>query len=237
MRMVALFDPLIAEWFSATIGAPTPLQTRTWTRIADGDHLLITAPTGSGKTLAACLWAINQLVRQRWGRGRPRVLYVSPLKALNEDIRRNLMEPIRGLSTKFKAAGVAFPALNVATRSGDTTSAERRRMLRQPPEILVTTPESLNLLLSSRGGRTLLDGLQTVILDELHAVLGTKRGTHLITAVERLVALSGEFQRIGLSATVRPLVVAAQLLGGYRLEAQLHSQGSGKPLEPRFINC
>ena len=215
-RLPDLFHPLIARWFSRTIGGPTQLQERAWNHIAQGDHLLLTAPTGSGKTLAAFLWAINQLIQGHWVTGSPCVLYVSPLKALNEDIRRNLRQPLQELKACSESDGVSIPDISIATRSGDTPPEERRRMLRQPPQILITTPESLNLLLSSKGGRTLLRGLKTVILDELHAILGSKRGTHLITAVERLVALSGEFQRIGLSATIRPPGTAAAFLGGYQ---------------------
>jgi len=211
------FHPHIADWFTHGVGQPTALQQDAWDRISQGEHVLISAPTGSGKTLAAFLWAIDQLVRGCWRPGRPRVLYVSPLKALNEDVRRNLIQPVKAIQSIFETAGDPVPTLAIATRSGDTPQEARRRMLRQPPEILITTPESLNLLLSSQGGRTLLDGLRTVILDELHAVLGNKRGTHLITAVERLVELSGEFQRIGLSATIRPLKLAAKFLGGFRL--------------------
>ncbi|GFO66804.1 DEAD/DEAH box helicase [Geomonas limicola] len=178
-------------------------------------HVLVSAPTGSGKTLAAFLWSINQLVSGSWPRGATRVIYVSPLKALNNDVRRNLLVPLEQLRERFAAEKVPFPQLQVVTRSGDTPAGERRRMLRSPPEILITTPETLNILLASRGSRELLTGIETVILDEIHAVAGTKRGTHLITAVERLTLLSGEFQRIALSATVRPLEPVAEFVGGY----------------------
>ena len=208
------FHPLIRKWFTERMGAPTDIQSRAWPQIARGRHVLATAPTGSGKTLTAFLWAINQLVTDVWGRGQTRILYVSPLKALNNDIRRNLTMPLDEIKSCFKEAGADFPEICVMTRSGDTPAEERRRMVRRPPEILITTPESLNILLSSRTGRAMLTGIATVILDEIHAVVGTKRGTHLITAVERLVRISGEFQRIALSATVKPLSKVAEFIGG-----------------------
>ncbi|MDQ5984943.1 MAG: ATP-dependent RNA helicase DbpA [Syntrophus sp. SKADARSKE-3] len=209
------FHPLLATWFTRRLGVPTDIQARAWPKIIKGSHALITAPTGSGKTLAAFLWAINQLVTGAWSTGQTRVLYVSPLKALNNDIRRNLLEPLEEMKNCFREAGVPFPEIGVVTRSGDTPADERRQMLRRPPEILITTPESINILLSSRSGRTMLTGIATVILDEIHAVVGTKRGTHLITAVERLVRLSGEFQRLTLSATVKPLETVADFVGGF----------------------
>lgn len=209
------FHPLIARWFADRLGPPTEVQLRAWGEVIAGRHLLVTAPTGSGKTLAAFLWAINQLVSGAWPRGETRVLYVSPLKALNNDVRKNLLTPLRELATCFADAGVEFPQIGVETRSGDTPGSERQRMLRHPPEILITTPESLNILLTSASGRQILTGITTVILDEIHAVAGTKRGTHLITAVERLVPLAGEFQRIALSATVRPLETVADFVGGF----------------------
>lgn len=215
-KAVPTFHPVLQRWFSAAVGRPTDIQERAWPVIAAGNHVLITAPTGSGKTLAAFLWSLNQLLTGVWPRGRLRVLYVSPLKALNNDVRRNLLEPLRGLDEAFRAAGEAVPQIAVLTRSGDTPGEERRRMARRPPEILITTPESFNLLLSSHSGRSMLTGIRTVILDEIHAVVGTKRGTHLITAVDRLVPLSGEFQRIALSATVNPLEGVAAFVGGFR---------------------
>jgi ATP-dependent Lhr-like helicase len=223
------FHPLIRDWFADRFGNPTEIQARAWPVIAEGRHALITAPTGSGKTLTAFLWALDRLLTGVWTPGAVRVLYVSPLKALNTDIERNLATPLAELLARFREAGEAVPEIRAATRSGDTPGAERQRMLRRPPEILITTPESLNILLTSRGGRRLLGGLATVILDEIHAVAGNKRGTHLITAVDRLVRLSGEFQRIGISATVRPLERVAELLGGYQLESPPES-----PEPPRY---
>jgi len=215
---LSLFHPLVGGWFRESVGTPTPAQAEAWPSIARGEHVLVTAPTGSGKTLAAFLWALDRLITGAWEGGRTRVLYVSPLKALNNDIQRNLLGPLAGLEKKFKNAGVPFPAVGVETRSGDTPQTVRRRMLRRPPEILITTPESLNLLLSSRSGRSVLDSLATVILDEVHTVVGGKRGIHLITAVDRLVPLSGEFQRVAMTATVRPVEMVAEFVGGLRLE-------------------
>ncbi|MDP6776293.1 MAG: DEAD/DEAH box helicase, partial [Candidatus Latescibacteria bacterium] len=224
-----LFHPLIACWFREDVGEPTDVQARSWTAISRGEHSLITAPTGSGKTLAAFLWAINGFVTGDLETGHTRVLYVSPLKALNNDIRRNLSGPLEALERTFGEAGQAFPEIQVLTRSGDTPQSERRRMVRRPPEILITTPESLNILLSSRGGRSMLTDLSTVILDEIHAVFGEKRGVHLITAVDRLVPMSGEFQRIGLSATIRPIETVAEFVGGFTAD------GNGG-YEPRTVH-
>ena len=200
VSVLSRFHPVIARWFLEKIGQPTEVQEESWQRIADGEHVLITAPTGSGKTLAAFLWSINQLVTGQFPTGHASILYISPLKALNNDIQRNLLDPLKELRETFQKSGMDFPEINVLTRSGDTPQTERHRMQRHPPEILITTPESLNLMLSSAGGRSILAGLQTVILDEVHGVFGNKRGVHLMTAVERLTLLSGKFQRISLSA-------------------------------------
>ncbi len=220
--ILSIFHPLVAKWFQDRIGKPTDIQIRAWPYISRGDHVLITAPTGSGKTLTAFLWALNQLITGHSAAGYTRVLYVSPLKALNNDIKRNLLDPLFQLQHVFESHGQPFPDIRVLTRSGDTPQSDRRKMQRHPPEILITTPESLNILLSSNGGRSILMGLSTVILDEIHAVIGNKRGTYLITAVDRLIPLSGEFQRIALSATVRPMETVASFIGGYRLEGTVH---------------
>jgi len=221
-----IFHPLIAEWFSQYLGRPTDIQARAWPEIADGRHVLIAAPTGSGKTLAAFLWGIDRLATGAWPCGQLRLLYISPLKALNNDVRRNLIRPLADLKAFFTRAAVPFPEIRVLTRSGDTPANERRRMTARPPEILITTPESLNILLCSKNGRRIFYGLAAVILDEIHAVAASKRGVHLITAVDRLVLCAGEFQRIALSATVRPAERVAEFVGGYRME--------GDPAEPVY---
>ncbi|MFI5368388.1 MAG: DEAD/DEAH box helicase, partial [Spirochaetia bacterium] len=217
---LSLFHPLISSWFLESVGTPTDVQERAWPEIARGAHVLVSAPTGTGKTFSAFLWGINQLATGVLSPGKVRILYVSPLKALNNDIQRNLLSPLQELTSVFQQAGQPLPPIRVVTRSGDTSAAERQRMLRHPPEILITTPESFNLILSSPNARLMLDGVAVVILDEIHAVAATKRGTHLVTAVDRLVRLAGEFQRIALSATVKPLSVVADLVGGFELERQ-----------------
>jgi ATP-dependent Lhr-like helicase len=223
---LGLFARPIARWFAAEYGRPTDVQNLAWPAIARGEHVLLTAPTGSGKTFAAFLWALDRLLTGEWERGATRVLYVSPLKALGNDIQRNLTEPLAELEHRFSDAGLTAADLRVESRTGDTPQSARRRMLRSPPEILVTTPETLNILLTSKNGRRILTGLRCVILDEVHAVAASKRGVHLITAVERLTELSGEFQRIALSATVRPLDRIARWVGGYALE--------GDPADPGY---
>ncbi|MGE5340891.1 MAG: DEAD/DEAH box helicase [Candidatus Omnitrophota bacterium] len=216
-QLFDFFHPLVRQWFEENVGTPTDIQSRAWPEIASGNHVLVTAPTGSGKTLTAFLWAINRFLSHPESKASMRVLYISPLKALNNDIQRNLEKPLDELRRYFDAAGEPFPLIRTAVRSGDTDPSERRKMRRFPPEILITTPESLNILLTSKSGRRLLTGISTVILDEIHAVLPNKRGTYLITAVDRLVPLCGEFQRIALSATVKPLTAVADFIGGYRL--------------------
>ena len=220
------FHPLVRSWFLDKYGRPTQVQAEAWPRIAAGGHVLASAPTGCGKTLAAFLVAISRFATagtaaEEAGAGldpsRLSVLYISPLKALNEDIRLNLLGPLRELDAYFAARGAVFPRVRVATRSGDTPPAERRRTLSDPPSILCTTPESLAILLASKRGLQLLSDLKLVILDEVHAVLGTKRGTLLACSVGRLVALAGEFQRVALSATVKPFEAAAGFIGGQRL--------------------
>jgi len=230
-----LFNPLIRQWF-AQLGPPTDIQRRAWPSIAKSEHCLITAPTGSGKTLTAFLWAINGFVTGSLATGRTRVLYISPLKALNNDIRNNLLQPLTQLKELAAQKGLPFPDIRVQTRSGDTDAAERRTMLRRPPEILITTPESLNLLLSSKGGLSILRDLNTVILDEIHSLIANKRGAYLISAIERLVPLSGEFQRIALSATVKPLAVAAEFLAGYQYHHELQKSAppARTPAEPDY---
>ncbi|MFW6363914.1 MAG: DEAD/DEAH box helicase, partial [Spirochaeta sp.] len=207
---LASFHPLLAVWFREQIGVPTPVQKQAWPVIGRGGHCLITAPTGTGKTLAAFLTAIDGRIRGESGR----ILYISPLKALNSDIERNLQQPLQQLRTRFASAGEHFPDIRIGVRSGDTGSTERRRLNTHPPDILVTTPESLNLMLSSKSGRQGLKGISVVILDEIHAILSSKRGTYLMSAVERLTGICGDFQRIALSATVHPLRLVAEIVGG-----------------------
>ncbi len=228
-KALSLFHRVIAGWFADRYGDPTDIQRLAWPRVAAGEHVLVTAPTGSGKTLTAFLWALNQLLTGGWEGGRTRVLYVSPLRALNNDIQRNLLSPLAELEAAFAAAGEAASPVRVLTRSGDTPQGERQKMVRRPPEILITTPETLNILLTSKGGRSLLGEIAAVVLDEIHAVAGTKRGTHLITAVDRLVRLSGEFQRVALSATVKPLERVARFVGGYRLGPGAEGAEPGYP--------
>ena len=205
------FHPSVQNWFKAHFAAPTAAQAAGWPAIASGQHLLITAPTGSGKTLTAFLWSIDGFVSGRLSQGATRVLYVSPLKALNNDIQRNLLGPLQQLQQDYDA-----PPIRVATRSGDTSPNERQKLLRRPPEILVTTPESLNLLLSTRRGQSALATVECVILDEIHAVIDNRRGVGLLTSLERLAAIAGEFQRIALSATVTPLEDVAAQVAGFR---------------------
>jgi ATP-dependent Lhr-like helicase len=212
-----LFHPLIKTWFLEKYGEPTDVQLKSWPVVASGKHVLITAPTGSGKTLAAFLWALNQIITGTWSLDGTMVLYISPLKALNNDIQQNLLIPLSELRAAFHAGNIPFPDVSVLTRSGDTPGSDRQRMIRRPPEILITTPESFNLILSSPRSRSLLTRICSVILDEIHAVASDKRGTHLISAVDRLVRITGEFQRIALSATITPLGRIAEFVGGYKI--------------------
>ncbi|MBN2351435.1 MAG: DEAD/DEAH box helicase [Spirochaetales bacterium] len=215
MDVLSLFHPLVREWFTGRFGSPTRVQERAWEAIAGGRHVLITAPTGSGKTLAAFLWALDGLITGRQQTGKLRVLYVSPLKALNNDVQKNLAAPLAELEALFRERGVKLPKIRALTRSGDTPESERRAMRAHPPEILITTPESLNILLTSPQASLLFDSLSTVILDEIHAVVESKRGTHLIAGVERLTRYAGEFQRVSLSATVKPLELVAAFTAGF----------------------
>ncbi|MFQ5525298.1 MAG: DEAD/DEAH box helicase [Thermoanaerobaculia bacterium] len=217
-HLLAAFDVVTRNWFESRFESPTEIQALAWPGIARGEHVLASAPTGSGKTLTAFLWALDRLLAGAWVGGNVRVLYLSPLKALNNDIRRNLLGPLAELEAAFEAAGRESQPVKVGVRSGDTPAAERRKMLREPPEILITTPESLNILLTSPRGKKLFTGLETVVLDEIHAIAGSKRGTHLITAIDRLTELSGEFQRVALSATVKPIAEIARFVGGYRMD-------------------
>jgi ATP-dependent Lhr-like helicase len=210
------FSALTREWFAGTFAAPTTAQAEAWSAIADGDNTLVIAPTGSGKTLAAFLWAIDKLASSepRPAKAGTRVLYVSPLKALAVDVERNLRTPLTGIGRIAERRGVPVPDISVGVRSGDTPPARRRELITKPPDILITTPESLFLMLTSAARETLAE-VQTVIVDEVHAVAGTKRGAHLALSLERLDQLSATpAQRIGLSATVRPPEEVARFLSG-----------------------
>ncbi|MEM7405595.1 MAG: DEAD/DEAH box helicase [Pseudomonadota bacterium] len=212
------FSAPVSAWFEAAFAAPTPVQVRGWHEIALGHNALLLAPTGSGKTLAAFLWAVDRVANEGTGRtdSGVRVLYVSPLKALVYDIERNLRAPLIGIARQAERLGQPVRLPRVDVRTGDTPQAERRRQLREPGEILVTTPESLYLLLGSKAAQH-LTGVHTVIVDEVHALAATKRGAHLALSLERLESLCGRApQRIGLSATVRPPDVAARFLAGAR---------------------
>jgi len=221
---LAGFWPPTRDWFAGAFDGPTTAQTGAWSAIAQGEHTLVVAPTGSGKTLAAFLWSLDQLLA-----GPPpdephrcRVLYVSPLKALATDVERNLRSPLVGIRQAAARAGLAAPDVRVGVRTGDTPAAERRSFATRPPDVLITTPESLFLVLTS-AARAGLVGVRTVIVDEIHAVAGTKRGAHLAVSLERLDALleehGGPAQRIGLSATVRPVDAVARFLAGGRTPA------------------
>jgi ATP-dependent helicase Lhr and Lhr-like helicase len=210
-----LFGPAVGEWFRSAFAAPTPAQAQGWASIAAGRHTLIHAPTGSGKTLAAFLWCLDRLAREP--RPKPptvRVLYISPLKALIYDVERNLRAPLAGIRLAAERLGEPVPQIEVGVRTGDTPAQERRHLVRNPPDILITTPESLYLILTSQAAG-ILRGVEHVIVDEVHAVAGTKRGAHLALSLERLECLTPRPpQRIGLSATQRPVETIARFLGG-----------------------
>ena len=214
---LANFAPATRDWFRTAFASPTPAQSGAWPAIARGEHVLVCAPTGSGKTLAAFLWCIDRLAAVRAPvdpRRRLRVLYVSPLKALVHDVERNLRAPLAGIRLAAEARGEVPADIRVAMRTGDTPAEERRAFGRRPPDVPVTTPESLYLLLTSRA-REALRSVEWVIIDEIHALAPTKRGAHLALSLERLDALAGRSpQRIGLSATQRPLEAVAAFLGG-----------------------
>ncbi len=245
------FSAPTQAWFRSAFAAPTAAQTGAWAATAGGGSVLVSAPTGSGKTLAAFLAAIDRLLtvpRPTDVKARTRVLYVSPLKALAYDVDRNLRAPLVGIGRAAERLGTAVPAVDVAIRSGDTPTDERRRLARTPPDILITTPESLFLLLTSRA-RDNRAGVETVIVDEVHAVAGTKRGAHLALTLERLEALVAAgsrppLQRVGLSATQRPLDEVARFLGGGTVGAdggwaarpvEIVDVGAGKQLDVEIV--
>ena len=238
------FHPLIKRWFTQRFTAPSPPQKLGWPSIADAHHTLILAPTGSGKTLAAFLWSLDQLLRRaisirpgdfNANRDGIHTLYISPLKALNNDIHRNLTAPLEQIHLLARANHPKAPQIRVAVRTGDTPAAARQSMLRQPPHILITTPESLYLLLGTERGRDLFRHLQYVIVDEIHAISGNKRGVHLSLSLERLMPLCrNEPIRIGLSATQKPLDRIAAYLGG---QAYNRAKENFCPRPVSIIDC
>ena len=242
---MACFHPVTAAWFRAVFDAPTAPQRMGWPVIARGESALILAPTGTGKTLAAFLWCLDRLMLEdrdqrpeirdrnapRDERRGCRIVYVSPLKALAVDVERNLRSPLAGMANMARRMGVLFHEPQISVRTGDTPQRERARFARHPADILITTPESLYLLLTSQAAEALRT-VDTVIIDEIHALVPTKRGAHLALTLERLAALTGKpLQRIGLSATQRPLEEVARFLGGIEVQGarEQGSEGARKP--------
>jgi ATP-dependent Lhr-like helicase len=233
------FSPAVGEWFRSAFAAPTPAQVGGWASITAGRHTLIHAPTGSGKTLAAFLWTLDRLAREPLPKTPTvRVLYISPLKALIYDVERNLRAPLAGIRLAAERLGEPMPQIEVGVRTGDTPAQERRRLVKNPPDILITTPESLYLILTSQASE-ILRGVEHVIVDEVHALAGTKRGAHLALSLERLEKLTARPpQRIGLSATQSPVQTIARFLGGVgpgrageSRDVSIVDAGSRKPLE------
>src|ERR1700681_3867135 len=235
---LAWAHPLVAEWFVQRFATPTEPQEQGWPHILAGRTTLISAPTGSGKTLAAFLACIDRLVRKALAgdlTDRTQVLYVSPLKALSNDIQKNLEGPLGEILALAGERGLLMPEIRTAVRTGDTLAHERRSMLRRPPHILVTTPESLYILLTADKSRAILRDVETVIVDEIHAVADDKRGAHLTLSLERLEALSHRPPvRIGLSATQKPIEEVAHFLTGSHLTVNDVS-GSGRAA-PVIVN-
>jgi ATP-dependent helicase Lhr and Lhr-like helicase len=230
VAVLSSFHPAVANWFKRTFDAPTPAQEQAWPAIQAQRHVLIAAPTGSGKTLAAFLAAIEQLVREGVALGglpdETQIVYVSPLKALSNDIRRNLEAPLAGIREELRALNLPDVDIRTFVRTGDTPQQERTAARKRPPHIVVTTPESLYILLGSESGRKMLATTRTVIVDEIHAMVGTKRGLHLAVSLERLEALAGhKITRVGLSATQKPIEEVARFLVGTR---QIDEQGNAK---------
>ena len=222
------FHPLVQRWFAEKFQTPTPAQAQGWESIAAGKSTLIAAPTGSGKTLAAFLWSLDRLIKRALNGGLDEctsVVYVSPLKALGNDIAKNLQAPLAEIYDLAGREGILLPTIRVAVRSGDTPAQERQAMVRKPPHILITTPESLYILLTAARSRDFLKTARTLIVDEIHAIAQDKRGAHLALSLERLDALAERpLQRIGLSATQKPIEEVARLLVGTR-----HISADGAP--------
>src|SRR5919198_3261433 len=232
------FSAATRAWFQSTFAAPTAAQEQGWAAIAQSEHTLIQAPTGSGKTLAAFLWCLDQLATQSTPldpKQRCRVVYVSPLKALAHDVERNLKAPLVGIGLAAQHLGLPPPNIGVAIRTGDTPAAERRDINKAPPDILITTPESLYLLLTSRA-EEILKSVRWVIVDEIHSVAATKRGAHLALSLERLEHVAaGPLQRIGLSATQRPLDEIGRFLAGAERPVTLVDVGQRKRLSLEVV--
>src|SRR5438045_5799132 len=236
------FSAPVRAWFESSFAAPTDAQSQGWPPIADGDHTLILAPTGSGKTLAAFLWGIDRLMTEEPPdkRRRTRLLYVSPLRALAVDVEKNLRAPLAGIRLAAERLGTSVREPSVGMRTGDPAADERRRLVRDPPDLLITTPESLYLMLTSQARETLRN-VDAVIIDEIHALAATKRGAHLSLTLERLDAICDQSpQRIGLPATQRPLDQLARFLGGRGDDGApravtIVDAGSRKPMEIEII--
>src|SRR2546423_8647731 len=226
-----LFHPVIQRWFSEAVGTPTPAQRDGWAAIREGRHTLIAAPTGSGKTLAAFLTALDDLFRNP-APDEVRVVYVSPLKALSATSHKNLAEPRRGLRRIAEEMGLDAPRITAAVRTGDTTQAERAAMLRTPPHILVTTPESLYLLLTAERSREMLRTARTVIVDEIHAVARDKRGSHLALSLESLDQLTGrQLPSIVFSATQKPIEEHSRYLIGHEPRTPIVDEGHHRAMD------
>jgi ATP-dependent helicase Lhr and Lhr-like helicase len=230
-----IFHPLVSRWFREALGQPSEPQIEGWPAIQSGQNVLIASPTGSGKTLAAFLCAIDSLVKQGLRaelQDQTQVLYVSPLKALANDVQKNLLQPLETIASQAEAAGQAFPEIRVLVRSGDTPARERRQMALRPPHILVTTPESLFILLTTESGRNLLKDVRSAIIDEIHALAPDKRGAHLLLSLERLEALTERpLQRIGLSATQKPVEAVGRFLVGPSRRLHIVDVGHSRPMD------
>src|SRR6267143_3873262 len=230
-----LFSTPVRDWFRSAFAEPTSVQEQGWREVGAGMHVLMAAPTGSGKTLAAFLWCLDRLITEPTppDAERCRVLYVSPLKALAHDADRNLRSPLVGIRRQMESQGLQPPDISVAIRTGDTPADVRRSMERHPPDILITTPESLFLLLTSNA-RKILSSVRWLIVDEIHSVAATKRGSHLALSLERLTELTKvEPQRIGLSATQKPLEEVARFLGGTERDVAIVDAGRLKTMDVR----